>query len=97
MISLFGYKIHFWLNDYIFQTEGVKKKISILENVVTACPGLVVAVLALAKSYAFCDNYLAAMELVKRLLHNIEPSNADAHLILAQIHVAQVCIGDTLK
>uniref|UniRef100_A0A1B6BXL6 Tetratricopeptide repeat protein 21B n=2 Tax=Clastoptera arizonana TaxID=38151 RepID=A0A1B6BXL6_9HEMI len=69
--------------------EGTKKRIKVLEAITDACPGLAIALLYLAKSLAFCEKYSDAVEILQRLLREIEPSNAEAHLVLAQILVEQ--------
>lgn len=61
-----------------------------LHQVAEACPGLVNAQLGLAQAYTEAGDYSAAKQTAKQLLAQIDSANTDAHLILAQLHLAQV-------
>lgn len=56
-----------------------------LERLVEACPGSSVALLLLSKARMQSSDYDGALVLLKRLLDAVEPSNAQAHLTMAQI------------
>lgn len=56
-----------------------------LERLVEACPGSSVALLLLSKARMQSGDYDGALVLLKRLLDAVEPSNAQAHLTMAQI------------
>lgn len=66
---------------------------AVLQRIVDSCPGLIVAVILLAQSQAASGNCTSAVELLKNLLQNIDPSNIDAYLALAQIHITQVIVA----
>lgn len=59
--------------------------IHLLELLVEACPGSSVALLLLSKAKMQSGDYEGALTLLRRLLDVVEPSNAQAHLIMAQI------------
>lgn len=80
----------YYIKRVIVQNQGMKKKVAALQQIVESCPGLIIALILLAQSQAASGNYTSAVELLKNLLHNIDPSNIDAYLALAQIHIAQV-------
>lgn len=56
-----------------------------LEQLVEACPGSSVALLLLSKARMQSGDYEGALTLLRRLLDTVEPSNAQAHLTMAQI------------
>lgn len=72
------------------QAEGLAKRISVLHQVAEACPGLVDAQLGLGQAYTEAGDYNAAKQTAKQILAQLDSANTDAHLILAQIHLAQV-------
>lgn len=59
--------------------------ICLLEQLVEACPGFSVALLLLSKAKMQSGDYEGALILLRRLLDSVEPSNAQAHLTMAQI------------
>ncbi|XP_050461458.1 tetratricopeptide repeat protein 21B-like isoform X2 [Cataglyphis hispanica] len=59
--------------------------IRLLELLVEACPGSSIALLLLSKAKMQSGDYEGALTLLRRLLDVVEPSNAQAHLIMAQI------------
>ncbi|KYQ53911.1 Tetratricopeptide repeat protein 21B [Trachymyrmex zeteki] len=67
--------------------NAVEKEPSIrlLERLVEACSGSSVATLLLSKARMQSGDYEGALILLRRLLDTVEPSNAQAHLLMAQI------------
>ncbi|KYN29302.1 Tetratricopeptide repeat protein 21B [Trachymyrmex cornetzi] len=59
--------------------------VRLLERLVEACPGSSVATLLLSKARMQSGDYEGALILLRRLLDTVEPSNAQAHLLMAQI------------
>jgi len=59
--------------------------VRLLERLVEACPGSSVAILLLSKARMQSGDYEGALILLRRLLDTVEPSNAQAHLLMAQI------------
>lgn len=68
---------------------SLKQSLNMLEVVVKAYPGSVVAVYQLAKVEYLCGETSAATATLQRLLSDIDPSYSDAHLLLAQIYIQQ--------
>lgn len=68
---------------------SLKHSLNMLEAVVKACPGSVVAVYQLAKVEFLCGETTSATTTLQRLLNDIDSSYSDAHLLIAQIHVQQ--------
>lgn len=68
---------------------SLKHSLNILEAVVKACPGSVLAAYQLAKVEFICGEIAASMETLQRILNDINPSYTDAHLLAAQIHIQQ--------
>lgn len=68
---------------------SLKHSLNILEAVVKACPGSVIAVYQLAKVEFLCGEISAASQTLQKLLNDIDPSYSDAHLLTAQIHIQQ--------
>ncbi|XP_014471682.1 PREDICTED: tetratricopeptide repeat protein 21B-like [Dinoponera quadriceps] len=67
-------------------TETEKEpSVRLLELLVEACPGSSVALLLLSKARMQGADYEGALSLLRRLLDTVEPSNAQAHLTMAQI------------
>lgn len=73
--------------------EGLSKRACVLTRVVEDCPGLVKAVLALARTHVAASDLDAAAHIAQHLLAQIDSTNTDAHLILAQIYLSQVCVN----
>lgn len=59
--------------------------VRLLEQLVEACPGSSVALLLLSKARMQRGDYEGALTLLRKLLDTVEPSNAQAHLTMAQI------------
>lgn len=59
--------------------------VRLLELLVEACPGSSVALLLLSKAKMQTADYETALSLLRRLLDQVEPTNAQAHLTMAQI------------
>lgn len=68
---------------------SLKNCLNILEAVVKACPGSVVAMYNLAKVEFLSGEIVAATTTVQRLLNDLDPSYCNAHLLLAQINIHQ--------
>ncbi|XP_031631527.1 tetratricopeptide repeat protein 21B-like [Contarinia nasturtii] len=68
---------------------SLKQSLNILEAIVKAYPGSVLAVYQLAKIEFLCGEISEATATLQRLLNDIDPSYSDAHLLLAQIHIQQ--------
>lgn len=67
----------------------LKHSLNILEAVVKACPGSVVAMFNLAKVEFLSGEITAAAVTLQRLLNDIDPSYCNAYLLLAQINIQQ--------
>jgi len=76
---------------HLQQGTAMEKEPSIclLERLVEACPGSTAALLLLSKARMQSGEYEGALILLKRLLDTVEPSNAQAHLTMAQILACQ--------
>lgn len=68
---------------------SLKHSLNMLEAVVKACPGSVIAIYQLAKVEFLCGETSSATNTLQRLLNDIDPSYSDAHLLIAQIHIQQ--------
>lgn len=66
---------------------SLKHSLNILEAIVQACPGSVLAVYQLAKVEFMCGEMNAASDTIKKILNDIDPSYTNAHLLSAQIHI----------
>lgn len=66
-------------------TTEKEPSVRLLEQLVEACPGFSVALLLLSKAKMQSGDYEGALVLLRRLLDSVEPSNAQAHLTMAQI------------
>jgi len=78
---LFKYVLLLKLGSAIEKEPSVR----LLERLVEACPGSSVAILLLSKARMQSGDYEGALILLRRLLDTVEPSNAQAHLLMAQI------------
>ncbi|EGI66287.1 PREDICTED: tetratricopeptide repeat protein 21B-like [Acromyrmex echinatior] len=73
------------MSDELGSAVEKEPSIRLLERLVEACPGSSVATLLLSKARMQSGDYEGALILLKRLLDTVEPSNAQAHLLMAQI------------
>ena len=62
----------------------------ILEPVTKACPGLRDALFLLAKARYLAGDIKAAMSTLQHVVDNLDPTLAEAHLLMAQIQLHQV-------
>lgn len=72
------------MNDEVNVMEK-EPTVRLLEQLVEACPGSSVALLLLSKARMQRGDYEGALTLLRKLLDTVEPSNAQAHLTMAQI------------
>ncbi|EZA54614.1 Tetratricopeptide repeat protein 21B [Ooceraea biroi] len=63
--------------------------VRLLERLIEACPGSTAALLLLSRAKMQSGEYEDALILLRRLLDTVEPSNAQAHLTMAQILACQ--------
>lgn len=68
---------------------SLRQSLNILEAVVKAYPGSVVALYQLAKVEFLCGETSTATVTLQRILNDIDSSYSDAYLLLAQIHIQQ--------
>lgn len=68
---------------------SLRQCLNILEAVVKAYPGSVVALYQLAKVEFMCGEITTATTTLQRLLNDIDPAFSDAYLLLAQIYIQQ--------
>ncbi|KAG5344455.1 TT21B protein, partial [Acromyrmex heyeri] len=73
------------MSDELGSAVEKEPSIRLLERLVEACPGSSVATLLLSKARMQSGDYEGALILLRRLLDTVEPSNAQAHLLMAQI------------
>lgn len=73
------------MSDGIATTVEKEPSVCLLGLLVEACPGSSAALLLLSKARMQSADYEGALSLLKRLLDTVEPSNAQAHLTMAQI------------
>lgn len=73
------------MSDELGSAVEKEPSVRLLERLVEACPGSSVAVLLLSKARMQSGDYEGALILLRRLLDTVEPSNAQAHLTMAQI------------
>lgn len=73
------------MSDEVVGATGKEPSVHLLELLVEACPGSTVALLLLSKARMQSADYESALNLLRRLLDTVEPSNAQAHLTMAQI------------
>ncbi|KYN05176.1 PREDICTED: tetratricopeptide repeat protein 21B-like [Cyphomyrmex costatus] len=73
------------MSDELCSAMEKEPSVRLLERLVEACPGSSVATLLLSKAKMQSGDYEGALILLRRLLDTVEPSNAQAHLLMAQI------------
>ncbi|XP_012058578.1 PREDICTED: tetratricopeptide repeat protein 21B-like [Atta cephalotes] len=73
------------MSDELGSAVEKEPSVRLLERLVEACPGSSVATLLLSKARMQSSDYEGALILLRRLLDTVEPSNAQAHLLMAQI------------
>ena len=73
--------------------SALKKTLLILEPVTKACPGLRDALFLLAKARYLSGDIKAAMGTLQHVVDNLDPTLAEAHLLMAQIQLHQVNIS----
>lgn len=76
-----------------FLHASLRQTLNILEMVVKACPGLVLAVNLLAKVQFLCGDVVSALATLQRVLQDVDPTNTDAHLLISQIHIQREQFG----
>ena len=67
----------------------LKKSLMILEPVTKACPGLKDALYLLSKAKFLSGDLKSAVSTLQHVLDNIDPTDADSHLLMAQIQLHQ--------
>ena len=67
----------------------LKKSLMILEPVTKACPGLKDALYLLSKAKFLSGDLKSAVSTLQHVLDNIDPTDADCHLLMAQIQLHQ--------
>ena len=67
----------------------LKKSLMILEPVTKACPGLKDALYLLSKAKFLSGDLKSAVSTLQHILDNIDPTDADCHLLMAQIQLHQ--------
>ncbi|XP_012284222.1 tetratricopeptide repeat protein 21B isoform X2 [Orussus abietinus] len=76
--------------EEIVSSESEKKLcLLILEKVTDACPGLSEALLMLGKVRMLQGDFESALTALRKLLDSVDPANASAHLLMAQILARQ--------
>ncbi|XP_011169181.2 tetratricopeptide repeat protein 21B [Solenopsis invicta] len=73
------------MSDELGSAMEKEPSVRLLELLVEACPGSSMAMLLLSKAKMQSGDYDGALILLRRLLDTVEPSNAQAHLTMAQI------------
>lgn len=68
---------------------SLRHSLNILDAICKACPGLLPAVYRLARTQFLCGDMAASMRTLHRLLHELDATHTDAHLLHAQIYVRQ--------
>ena len=68
---------------------ALKKTLLILEPVTKACPGLRDALFLLAKARYLAGDISAALSTLEHVTENLDPTLAEAHLLMAQIQLHQ--------
>ena len=76
--------------------SALKKTLLKLEPVTKACPGLRDALFLLAKARYLSGDIKAAMGTLQHVVDNLDPTLAEAHLLMAQIQLHQVNILSVL-
>ena len=67
----------------------LKKSLMVLEPVTKACPGLKDALYLLSKAKFLAGDLKSAVSTLQHILDNIDPTDADCHLLMAQIQLHQ--------
>ena len=67
----------------------LKKSLMVLEPVTKACPGLKDALYLLSKAKFLSGDLKSAVSTLQHILDNIDPTDADCHLLMAQIQLHQ--------
>ena len=67
----------------------LKRTLIILEPVTKACPGLKDALVLLARTKYLSGDARSAVSTLQHILDNIDPTEADCHLLMAQIQLHQ--------
>ncbi|KAL0109295.1 hypothetical protein PUN28_014409 [Cardiocondyla obscurior] len=73
------------MSDELGIVTEKEPSVRLLEQLVEACPGFSIALLLLSKARMQSGDYEGALVLLRKLLDSVEPSNAQAHLTMAQI------------
>lgn len=68
---------------------ALKKTLMILEPVTKACPGLKDALYLLSKAKFLSGDLKSAVSTLQHVLDNIDPTDADCHLLMAQVQLHQ--------
>lgn len=68
---------------------SLKHSLNILETVVKACPGLVQGVFQLARVQFLSGEVSSSAATLQKILHEIDPTYTEAHLLISQIHIHQ--------
>lgn len=71
--------------------------LNILDAIVKACPGMVEGVFQLARVQYLSGDITIATRTLQRILHDIDPSFTDAHLLMAQIFIQQGAMQRALQ
>lgn len=69
------------------------QSLNILDAIVKACPGMVEGVYLLARVQYLCGDTTFAAKSLQKILHDIDPSYTEAHLLMAQIYIQQKAYG----
>ena len=68
---------------------ALKKTLMILEPVTKSCPGLKDALFLLSKARFLSGDLKSAVSTLQHVLDNIDPTDADCHLLMAQVQLYQ--------
>ncbi|RZF44920.1 hypothetical protein LSTR_LSTR013786 [Laodelphax striatellus] len=74
---------------YPVGVDGSKRSATILKRVIESCPGLAAAHLQLAQRLLDIGDIETACKTLQHLLSQLDPTNMDGHLILAQLHIGE--------
>ena len=69
--------------------DPLKKSLMVLEPVTKACAGLKDALYLLSKAKYLAGDLKSAVSTLQHILDNIDPTDADCHLLMAQIQLHQ--------
>ncbi len=72
----------------------LKRTLIILEPVTKACPGLKDALFLLSKTKFLAGDLRSAVSTLQHILDNIDPTEADCHLLMAKIQLHQAGLLD---